>query len=84
MLMLLLEKSSKEVKGQGVYNGKNTRNWVSREDEVSPTANNEGIFISSVVDAKEERDMMSNSIPNAFIQAKVPAKEDGKPHENLL
>ena len=84
MLMLLSEKSSGEVKGRGVYNGKNTRDWVSREDKASPTATNEGIFVTGVVDAKEGHDMMSNDIPNAFIQAKVPAKEEGKPHEKII
>ena len=44
MLMLLSEKSSREVKGQGVYNGKNTHNWVSREDKASLTATNKGIL----------------------------------------
>ena len=76
MLMLLSEKSNGEVKGQGVYNGKNTRYWVSGEDKASLTATNKGIFVTGVVDAKEEWDMMSNNIPNAFIQAKVPAKEE--------
>ena len=28
--------------------------------------------------------MMPNNIPNAFIQAKVPAKEEGKPHEKII
>ena len=44
MLMLLSEKSSREVKGQRVYNGKNTCNWVSREDKASPMATNKGIL----------------------------------------
>ena len=84
MLMFLSEKSSGEVKGRGVYNGKNTRDWVSGEDKASPTATNKGIFVTGVVDAKEEQDTMSNNIPNAFIQAKVPAKEEGKPHEKII
>ena len=84
MLMLLSEKLSGEVKGQGVYNGKNTHNWVSGEDKASLTATNKGIFVTRVVDTKEEQDMMSNNIPNTFIQAKVPANKEGRPHEKII
>ena len=84
-LMLLLEKSSGKIKGQAVYNGKNTRNWLTKEDTTSPTAVTEGIFITGVIDAKEERDNMSADIPNAFIQAKVPKKMKGKdPNEKIV
>ena len=72
-IMLLTQKSSGEVKGRCVYNGKQTRNWLSREDTTSPTVLQEGLFITGTIDAKEGRDMMSSDIPNAFIQAKVPA-----------
>ena len=43
-----------------------------REDSTSPTALQEVIFLTSVVDAKEEQDIMSTDIPNAFIPAKTP------------
>ena len=39
---------------------------------MSPTASTEGVMLTSVVDAKEEQDVMSADIPNAFIQAKMP------------
>ena len=28
--------------------------------------------------------MMSNNIPNAFIQAKVQANKEGRPHEKII
>ena len=55
-----------------MYNDKPTREWLSREDSSSPTASTEGVFLTAVVDAKEERDIMSSDIPNAFIQTKMP------------
>ena len=69
--MFLTEKRNGTVKGRMVYNGKPTRDWVSREEAASPTVSSESVFITAGVDAKEERDIMSCDIPNAFIQAKL-------------
>jgi hypothetical protein len=79
-LMFLTEKRDKTVKGRMVYNDKPTREWLSREDAASPTAALESMMITGVIEAKEERDMMTCDIPNAFIQALLPKKdprEDG-------
>ena len=58
-----------------VYNGKPSREWLSREDTASPCVSLEGLFLTTVIDAKEQRDMMSCDIPNAFIQANAPKLE---------
>jgi hypothetical protein len=50
---------------------------LSKEEAASPTASLEGILLTSIVDVKENRDVMSADIPNAFIQAHLPATEDG-------
>jgi hypothetical protein len=50
-----------------VYNGKPTREWMSREDSTSPTAALESIMLTAIVGAKEGRDVMTCDIPNAFI-----------------
>ena len=71
-LMFLGEKRDKSVKGRMVYNGKPTREWLSREDSTSPTAALESIMLTAIVDAKEGRDVMTCDIPNAFIQTRLP------------
>jgi hypothetical protein len=71
-LMFLAEKRDKTIKGRMVYNGKPTREWLSREDSTSPTAALESIMLTAIVDAKEDRDVMTADIPNAFIQAELP------------
>jgi hypothetical protein len=38
----------------------------------------ESILITGVIEAKEERDVMTCDIPNAFIQAYLPKKEPGE------
>ena len=77
--MFLSQKRDSTVKGRMVYNGKPTRNWISREEVASPMVSSESVFITSAVDAKDERDMMSLDIPNTFIQAKLKKdKKNGK------
>jgi hypothetical protein len=51
--------------------------WLSKEDSASPTAVLESIMITAVIDAQEERAVMTCDIPNAFIQALMPEVEDG-------
>jgi hypothetical protein len=71
-LMFLGQKRDKSIKGRMVYNGKPTREWLSRDDSTSPTAALESIMLTAIVDAKEGRDVMSCDIPNAFIQSELP------------
>ena len=61
-----------------MYNGKETRKWLTREDSASPTAALESIMLTAVIDAKEGCDVMCVNVPNAFIQASMPEPEDGK------
>ena len=75
-LMFLTEKRDKTVKGRMVYNGKPTREWLSREDSASPTAALESIMLTAIVDAKEGRDVMTADIPNAFIQMDIPKSDE--------
>jgi hypothetical protein len=76
-LMFLGEKRCGTVKGRMVYNGKPTREWLSREDSASPTAALESIMLTAVIDAHEERNVMTCGIPNVFIQALMPEVKDG-------
>ena len=71
-LMFLTEKRDGTIKGRMVYNGKPTREWLSREDSASPTASLESILITAVIDAHENRDVMTADVPNAFIQTFMP------------
>jgi hypothetical protein len=73
-LMFLTEKKDGLKKGRVVYNGKPTRGWVSKQEAHSPTAALESITLTCVIDAKENRDVMTADVPNAFIQAPMPTK----------
>ena len=60
-MMLLALKHTGEVKGRYVYKGNDTRGWLTREETASPTASLEGILVTCVIDAHEDRDIMTTS-----------------------
>ena len=76
--MLLTKKNSGDIKRCLVYNWKNTRNWILREDKSSPTVLTESLMLISAVNAHEGRDVMTLDIPNAYIQADVPEMKKGE------
>ena len=77
-LMFLTEKRDKSVKGRMVYNGKPTREWLTREDSASPIAALESIMLTAVIDAHEGQDVMCADILNTFIQAEMRDISDGE------
>ena len=77
-LMFLTEKRDSTIKGRMVYNGKPTREWLSREDSASPTAALESKMLTAVIEAHEGRDVMTVDIPNTFIQTEMPEREEGE------
>ena len=52
-LMLLTEKPNGTVKGQCVFNGKPTCEFFTKKETTSPTTSLEGLFLTSVIDAKK-------------------------------
>ena len=77
-LMFLTRKRDDSIKGRMVYNGKPTRGWISHEEAASPTVSQESLFFLAGIDAKENRDVMSGDVPNAFIQAPMPTRKEGE------
>ena len=52
-------------------NGNPQRQWINRDHVSSPTVSTEATMLTSVIEAKEERDVASCDIPNAFIQTEL-------------
>ncbi|CAJ1953830.1 unnamed protein product [Cylindrotheca closterium] len=78
-MMLLAEKQfEKTIKGPLVYRGNGTCEWLSQEDTVSPTALQEAITTTCVIDAHEGRDIMMMDVSNAFIQTYMPEAKEGE------
>ena len=69
---------TEQLKAEWCTTVKPTREWLSKEDSASPTVSLESIFLTAVIDAKEERDILTADIPNAFIQTEMPPPEEGE------
>lgn len=77
-LIFLVEKRDGTVKGRTCANGSTQREYMDRDEAASPTAMTESIIITSVIDAKQHRDIMTADIPNAFVQTDIDKKEIGE------
>ena len=68
-LMFLKEKRDKTVKGRFCADGRGQRGDWTRQETTSPTVSTESVFLTSVVDAHERRDVACYDIPGAFLHA---------------
>jgi hypothetical protein len=87
-LMFLKKKSSGQIKGRGCADGRKQREHIPKEDASSPTVAIESVMLTSVIDAKEGRDVATVDIPGAFMQVDqedlVHMKMEGKMAELLV
>jgi hypothetical protein len=68
-LMFLKQKRNGTIKGRGCADGRKQQDYITKEDASSPTVSIESVMISTVIDAKERRDVATIDIPGAFMQA---------------
>ena len=67
-LTFVEEKYDSRIKDRICVVRSSQRRYISKEEPASPTVVTEAIFITGVIEAKEERDIITLDIPNAFIQ----------------
>jgi len=77
-LMFVTEKRDGTVKARACANGSAQREYIVREKAASPTVISESVFITSCIDARESRDVMTCDIPNAFVQTEIQNQEIGE------
>ena len=65
------QKKSGVDKARLVINGAMQRGHMTKEEASSPTAYTESVILTSMVDAKEGRDVATVDIPNAFAQTVI-------------
>ncbi|CAJ1939760.1 unnamed protein product [Cylindrotheca closterium] len=76
MMLLAENQFEKTIKGCLIYQGDGTHEWLLPEDTASPTALQEAITTTCVIDAHKGRDVMD--VPNAFIQTYMPEAKEGE------
>lgn len=67
-LMFLKQKRTGEIKARGCADGRPQRQYINKEDASSPTVATESVFITSVIDAFERREVATVDVPGAFMQ----------------
>jgi hypothetical protein len=75
-LIFLTEKKDETVKVRVCANESTQRAYMSREEASSPTAASEAILITGVIDSKQNRDVMTLDIPNAFVKTEISLDGD--------
>ena len=68
-LMYLKRKRCGKYKARGCADGRKQRAWTNKEDASSPTISTEAVFLTSIIDALENRDVAIVDVPGAFMQA---------------
>ena len=75
-LIFLSEKRDGTIKSRYCANGSTQRSYIPKEQAASPTAGTDSVLITSVIEAKQGRDVMTLDIPNAFPQASIPDENE--------
>jgi hypothetical protein len=66
-LIFLKEKKSRVLKVCSCANGIPQREPIAKEEAAAPTIALESVFITSTIDAKESRKVVTVDIPGAFV-----------------
>jgi len=68
-LIFLEEKKNRTIKARSCANGSVQREHVAKEEAAAPTVGLDLLFITSTIDAKESRKVVTINIPGAFLHA---------------
>ena len=74
-IMLTKMKASGECKTRTVADGSQQRGTVRDEDKTGPTGSLQARLLTSIIDAKERRFVITMDILNAFLHANLPHDE---------
>jgi hypothetical protein len=68
-LIFLKEKKNGTIKARSCANGSVQREHIAKEEAAVPTNGLDSVFITSTIDAKESRKVVTINIPGAFLHA---------------
>ena len=74
-LIFLTEKRDGTIKARACANGSTQRAYIDKHDAASPTVSTEALLTTAVIDAKQNRDVITLDIPNAFVQTPMPKSQ---------
>ncbi len=68
-MIFLRQKKNGEVKARKCANGNPQRERIAKEEAATPMVALESVFLTSMIDAKENREVVTINIPGAFLHA---------------
>ena len=74
-LIFLTEKRDGTIKARACANGSTQRSYIEKHEAASPTVSTEALLTTAVIDAKQNRDIITLDIPNAFVQTPMPKSQ---------
>ena len=77
-LIFLTEKKDDRIKAKTCDNENIQRVYIPKDDAVSPAASTETVLITSTIKEKQNRDIMTADIPNAFVQTDIKKEDQNK------
>lgn len=75
-ITFLIEKRNNDIKTRTCADGRAQRGHVDRDEAASLMESVDAIIITSAIDAKQNRDVMTLDIPNAFTQTETDEKKN--------
>ena len=75
-LVFFTEKRDGTIETRVCANGSTQRSYIERYKAANPTVSTEALMITSVIEAKQKRDVVTLDIPNAFIQTPIPESNE--------
>ena len=75
-LIFLTEKRNGTIKARVSANRSIQRSDNDKYDATCPTVTTEALMTTVVIDAKQNREIITLDIPNAFVQTPVPKSEE--------
>ena len=75
-LIFLTEKKDRTIKARACANGSSQKPYIDKHNATSPTVTTEALLTTAVIDAKQNRDVVTLDIPNAFVQTPVPPSNE--------
>jgi hypothetical protein len=72
----LSRRRDREVKARKVAGGNKQHDFIDKEDASSPMVTQDSVVLTCMIDAKENRDVATIDIPNAFIQTIEEVSKD--------
>ena len=73
-----MEKKNRILTAPTCANGSIQRNYIAKDDASSTTVSTDSVLLTSMIEARQKRDILTADVPNAFVQMEIPKTTKGE------